>query len=62
LQIVTVVDEDFFSLLDVVGGEDAGHKPEPGMLERDELGVRHERVVRLVSERGPNRNMNALEK
>ncbi len=40
-----------------VSGEDAGDEPEPRVLEGHELGVGHERVVRLVSERRPGDNV-----
>ena len=42
------MDEDLLAGLDVVGGGDAGDDAEARVVERHQLRVGHERVVRLV--------------
>ena len=42
------MDEDLLAGLDVVGGGDAGDDAEARVVERHQLRVRHERVIRLV--------------
>ena len=52
VEVVSVVNKDLLADLDVVCGSHAGDDAEARVVEGDELGVGHERVVGLVGQGG----------